>query len=72
MDASMENVTNKEAVVKVLRYGERLLELNRTHKYACAVAKSLSTRFSWFGMREDAFRLAEIALSLPETTPGDR
>lgn len=72
MDASKENMTNKKAIVKILRYGKRLLELSRTHKYACAVAKSLSTRFSGFGIREEAFRLAEIALSSPETQPGDR
>lgn len=71
MDASEKNMTDKEAIVKVLRYGEKLLESNRIHKFACAVAGSLSTRFSWFEMRDDAFRLAEIALPLLETIPGD-
>ena len=62
---------DKEKARQILRYGEKLIELNRENKFACSAANRLVVSLFFLGRLEDALRLADIALSLPETKHGD-
>ena len=62
---------DKEKARQILRYGEKLIELNRENKFACSAANRLVVSLFFLGRLEDALRLADMALSLPETKHGD-
>ena len=62
---------DKEKAMQILRYGEKLIELNRENKFACSAANRLVVSLFFLGRLEDALRLADTALSLPETEHGD-
>ncbi len=61
---------NKEKAWQILRYGEKLIEVNRENKFACSAANRLVVSLFFLGWLEDALRLADLALSLPETEHG--
>ncbi len=62
---------DKEKAWQILRYGEKLIELNQENKFACSAANRLVVILFFLGWLEDALRLADMALSLPETEHGD-
>ena len=62
---------DKEKAWQILRYGEKLIELNQENKFACSAANRLVVSLFFLGRLEDALRLADMALSLPETEHGD-
>lgn len=62
---------DKEKAWQILSYGEKLIELNRENKFACSAANRLVVSLFFLGRLEDALRLADMALSLPETEHGD-
>ena len=62
---------DKEKAWQILRYGEKLIEVNRENKFACSAANRLVVSLFFLGRLEDALRLGDMALSLPETEHGD-
>ncbi len=63
---------DKKKAARILSYGEKLIELNSSNsKFACLAANRLVVRFYLLGRFTDSLRLADLALSLPETFPGN-